>query len=274
MKLGFKLQLTAAVLALILFSCKKNNTITPPASPFSEIATLGANDTVGTYVIRKNNAPYKIPIGISNISNKDRTLQISYSSPTAVQGQQYNAPTSIVIPAGTSVDSLAITGIFDGFSTVTRVDVLTITISGGDVSTRGQKSNYILKLKKYWEAPTDIFQGIYTIQDYTGGAPDGGPYAVELSLVSANGPTLNMKVVGLWGFATPLNFTMNWIDLEHGTTVVPTQAWVPNLFGYGLSTVKTVGTGTFTVDPNKLTISYNPTVSAGSFGNYISELTK
>lgn len=267
----------SALILLGMVSCEKNNVVvgkdvTPP--PFVKIGTWNNNDTTGTYIIKPDNKPYKIPIGITNVSNVDRTINLSYSSPTAVKGQQYNAPESITIKAGEALDSLPITGIFNGYETVTRVDKLTITITGGDVPTHTSKVNYVLTMKKYWEAPTDVFKGIYTIQDYYNGEPDGGPYQVEISLLSANGPVLNMQVVGLWGFSTPLKFTMNWIDLEHGTTTVPQQAWVSNLFGYGQATTKTNGTGTFTVDPNKLTLGYENTVSAGSFGKYISELTK
>lgn len=258
-------------------SCKKNNfvvgkDITPP--PFVKIGTWAAGDTTGTYVIPENNKPYKIPIGITNVSNVDRTINLSYSSPTAVKGQQYNAPESITIKAGEALDSLEITGIFNGYGTVTRVDELTITISGGDVPKNPSKYNYVLTMKKYWEAPTNIFNGVYTIQDYSEGDPDGGPYQVEVSLVSANGPVLNMQVVGLWGSGVPLKFTMNWVDLNHGTTVVPQQKW-DEIGSYGVSTVKTVSPGgEFTVDPEMLSIKYNPTVAAGSFGDYTSVMTR
>lgn len=267
--------LLSALLVLGAVSCEKNNVVvgkdvTPP--PFVKISTWNAADTTGTYVIPANNKPFMIPIGVTNVSNVDRTINLSYSSPTAVMGEQYTAPTSITIKAGEALDSLPITGIYDGYASVTRVDKLTISITGGDVPLQATKTHYVLTMKKYWVAPTDVFTGIFNIQDYYGGEPDGGPYQAELNLVSANGPVLNMQIVGLWGSDVPLNFTMNWIDLQHGTTVVPTQKW-DEIGSYGVSTVKTVGTGTFTVDPKKLSISYNPTVAAGSFGNYISVLT-
>lgn len=277
MKKNIFYTLIAALIMLTQFSCTKNNAVynkevTPPG--FAKIGTWNNNDTLGTYVVTADNKPFKIPIGITNISNTDRTITFTYSSPTAVMGEQFTAPASIIIKAGQALDSLEITGIYDGFEVVTRVDVLTVTISGGDVPALSTKKNYVLTMKKYWVAPTDVFGGTYTIQDFYGGEPSGGPYTCEVSLVSANGPVLEMEVVGLWGYDTPLKFTLNWIDLAHGTTVVPQQTWAENLEGYGVSTVNTVETGTFTVDPEKISISYNPTVEAGSFGNYISELTK
>lgn len=260
-------------LSVTIFSCKKDNLITAP-SPFGEFATLNTADTVGTYTIRSTNAPFKIPIGISNVSNKDRTLQLTYLSSTAVQGQQYTAPSSIVIKAGQSVDSLEITGIYDGYSSITRVDKLTITISGGDVPTLGVKSNYILNLKKYWEADLNAFSGIYTIQDYDAGVADGDPYEVELAPISVNGPTSYVAITGLWGVDNPtVTVALDWSDLETGKSTIPKANWFVDP-DYGQATINPNGTGTFSTVTNKLTIGYEPTVSAGSFGKYTSVLIK
>ncbi|MCO6496173.1 MAG: hypothetical protein J5I50_00785 [Chitinophagaceae bacterium] len=275
--------LFAAFLAVSMVSCEKNNAVvgkdvTPP--PFVKVATWGAADTVGTYVIPEpdasgNSAPYIIPIGVTNVSNVDRTVTLSYSSATAVNGQQFRAPESIVIPAGEAVVNLEIVGLYNGYESVSRVDNLKITIAGGDIPTAVTKTHYLLTMKKYWSPPTDVFQGIYIgIDYYNGTEQDSDPYPVEVSMISANGPVMNMQVVGLWGFPDPLKFTMEWADLEHGTTTVPTQAWVSNLFGYGQSTTKTWGKGEFTVSPNAFTIGYENTVSAGSFGKYLSVFEK
>ncbi len=275
---NMKTQLNICLLFLTAFSvmissCKKDNVITAPAS-FGEFATLNTADTVGTYIIRSTNTPFKIPIGISNVADKDRTLQLSYSSPTAVQGQQYTAPSSIVIKAGQSVDSLEITGIYDGYSSITRVDQLTITISGGDVSALGLKSNYILNLKKYWEADLNAFSGTYIIQDYDAGVADGDPYEVELSPISVDGPTSYVAITGLWGVDDPsVKVTLNWKDLEGGKSTIPKANWFVDP-DYGQATINPNGTGTFSTVTKTLTIGYEPTVSAGSFGKYTSTLTK
>ncbi|MCW5914339.1 MAG: hypothetical protein KIT66_07005 [Chitinophagaceae bacterium] len=273
--------LLAAFLVVSMVSCEKNNVVvgkdvTP--APFVKIATWAAADTVGTYIIPEpvngKSAPYIIPIGVTNVSNVDRTINISYSSATAVNGQQFSAPTTLVVKAGEALVNLEITGIYDGYESVSRSDNLKVTITGGDVPANVTKTNYLLTIKKYWVAPTNVFQGIYTESDYYGGELDGDPYPVEVSLISANGPLLNMQVVGLWGMSTPLKFTMSWIDLEHGTTTVPTQAWVSDLFGYGQATTKQSGNGTFTVTPNQFSLGYEHTVSAGSFGKYVSVFEK
>ena len=175
-------------IALIAFaSCKKNNLvvgkdITSPA--FVKIGTWTAADSVGTYVVRSNNAPYKIPIGITNVSDKDRTINFTYSSPTAVEGVNYTAPKSLVIKAGEALDTLEVTGLFAGFNNdVTVSHKLKVSISGGDIPVNPSKFNYDITMKMYWDADVDAFSGTYIIQDFYGGEPDGDPYEVTLTPV-------------------------------------------------------------------------------------------
>lgn len=269
--------LIAVAMIFGLGACEKNNFVHGKEiipTPFVKIGTWKESDTSATYVIPADNKPFMIPIGITNVSDEDRTIQFTYTSATAQKGVQFDAPESITIKAGEALDSLPITGLYQGYSTVTRVDKLVITISGGDVPLSPNKTHYILFMKKYWVAPADAFSGIYTIQDYTGGDPDGGPYQVIVNPIAANGPITEVEIIGLWGFATPLKVTLNWVDLQHGSTVTPEQLWVSNLFGYGQSTARS-GEGEFTVSaPHQLSFGYTFTVAAGSFGGYVSVLTR
>jgi hypothetical protein len=273
----FYYTLFAAFGVICLASCKKNNLVvdkdvTPP--PYVKFGTWNNSDSSATYVIKSNNAPFKIPVGITNVSDKDRTINFTYSSATAVQGQQYTAPSSLVIKAGEALDSLEITGIFDGFNSITRIDKLVITISGGDVPVNQVKSNFILNMKKYWEADLNAFSGVYVIQDYTGGAPDGGPYEVTITPVSLNGPSSVVAIAGLWGFdEPPVKVTLNWDNLETGKTTVPKANWFVHPT-YGQSTINPAGTGSFSTATNTIIIGYAATVAAGSFGNYTSILIK
>jgi len=274
-KLFYTLFVGLALLSIA--SCKKNNlvvgkNITP--SPFVKIGTLNNTDTVGTYVIKSNNAPFKIPIGVTNVSNKDRTILLTYSSATAVQGQQYTAPASMVIKAGKALDSLEITGIFAGYTSITQIDKLVITISGGDVPVSSLKSNYILTMKKYWEADLNAFSGVYINQDYYGGAPDGAPYEVTITPISINGPTSYVGITGVWGYnQPPVNVTLAWSNLETGITTVPKANWFVHPT-YGQATINPAGTGTFSTTTNTMTIKYETTVAAGSFGKETSVMVK
>ena len=95
-------------IALLFFaSCKKNNVVLdqdvlPPA--FAKFNTIQPTDTMATYYIRSTNDVYKLPIGVTTVSDKDRTINFRYTS-TAIAGTQYNAPSSLIIRAGQALDS-------------------------------------------------------------------------------------------------------------------------------------------------------------------------
>ncbi len=266
-----------ALAIITLSSCEKNNLvigkdITPPA--FVKLGTWTAADSTGLYVVRSNNAPYKIPIGITNVSNQDRTINFTYSSPTAVEGVNYTAPKSLVIKAGEALDTLEVTGLFAGFNNdVTKVLNLKVTISGGDVPVSPKKFNYDLTMKMYWDADVNAYSGTYIIQDYDGGEPDGGPYEVELTPVSGNGPQTIVNIKGLWGSDVPVKVVLDWDDRTKGSTTIPKAPFYID-DDYGRITINPNGKGKFVVADNKMTIGYENTVSAGSFGKYTSELIK
>ncbi|MEO9210072.1 MAG: hypothetical protein ABI208_03190 [Ginsengibacter sp.] len=267
-------------MALIsLASCKKNNlvvgkTLTQPA--FVKIGTWVAGDTVGTYAVKSTNQPFKIPIGVTNVTNADRTVTLTYTSATAVQGVDYTAPATMVIKAGAALDSLPITGNFASFGgSVTKSHKIVVTISGGDIATNPTKTHYNLTMKMFWEADANAFSGVYNITDYYNGVPEGGPYTVVVTPVSGSGPTSVISIDNLWGSGVPAKVTLNWGDLNSGTTAVVKANWfVDGTYGQATINPATTAACVFTKSPKKLTIGWEATVAAGSFGKYISILTQ
>lgn len=267
------------VVALIsLASCKKNNlvvgkTLNQPA--FVKIGTWLAADTAGTYAVKPTNQPFMIPIGVTNVSNVDRTVTLTYTSATAVQGVDYTAPASFVIKAGKALDSLPVTGNFASFGgSVTKIHKIVVTISGGDIATNPTKTHYNLTMKMFWEADVNAFNGVYNISDYYNGVLESA-YTVVITPVSGNGPTSVISIDNLWGSGVPVKVTLNWTDLNSGATVVPLANWFVDPT-YGQSTINpnTTAACVFTKSPKKLTIGWECRVAAGSFGKYISILTQ
>ena len=154
----------AAVVVLGAYSCKKNNYVVDQdivAPDFVKFNVRATADTAAVYYVRNTNEPFKIPIGVTNVSSVDRTVQLSYTSNTAVAGQQYNAPTSITIPAGQTLDTLEITGLFSGYSSSTRIDTLFIKITGGDIPVNSYWKGYRLIMRKYCDVDFNSFAGDY-----------------------------------------------------------------------------------------------------------------
>lgn len=220
LKIPFLFLLIAAVV-----SCKKNNfaidkDIVPPS--FVKFNTLQPADSVGTYFIRSNNNVFKLPVGVTDVSDRDRTIQLTYSSTGAAQGQQYNAPATITIPAGKAVDTLTIQGIFAGYPSSSKVDTLKITV-GGDVPTSAYKGTYTLYMRKYCEVDITTFAGVYsnTRENYGGSAY--GPYETTVSNITPISATKGrLSVSNIWdtGFG-PIEFELDWSDpTNHKVTVI------------------------------------------------------
>lgn len=286
--------LFGAVALIALASCKKNNLVvgkTLDVPSFVKIGTWLTADTSGTYAVKPTNEPFKIPIGVTNVSNKDRTVTFTYSSATAVEGVDFTAPASIVLKAGQSLDSLPITGKYSSFGgSVTKSHVVKVTISGGDIAVNSNKFNYNLTMKMYFAPDPATFSGTYICQDYESGVPDGGPYLVQVNPSTASGPVTSVNIIGLFGVDNPpVKVTMTWNTLTSGTTLItPMTNWFEYSPAYEkvaieYSTVDAAGVadkGTFTSTPNKFSARYKPTLvlkSTGAkytFGNYTSVFTK
>jgi hypothetical protein len=153
--------------SLIMPGCKKPGLTTPN----QEVA--GFAKSSDSYLITDNpNSVYKIPVGITAIPNADRKVTFTVSSPSgAVSGQQYIlGSTTVTIPAGKTVDSIAIKGLFSGY-TGNRKDTLIFKITGGDVKPMVGSDKFTLYLQKVCPLNMSDFAGNFEVledwwQDY------------------------------------------------------------------------------------------------------------
>jgi hypothetical protein len=211
-----------------IISCKKNNLVVdqdvvPPS--FARFLRSTTTDTLTTYFIRDNNAPLKLPIGLTTVSDKPRTIQFTYTSRTAVQGAQYTAPTSLVIPAGKAVDTLTIAGIFAGYNS-TRVDTLDITIStAGEVPSTSYTYQYKHRviMRKLCDVNLNALLGDYKNTNELWGTSAYGPYTTKVLSVTPISATKGRIVVGnIFDYGwNPITFELDWTDpLNTKTTVI------------------------------------------------------
>ena len=247
----------AGISLLFIVSCKKNNLVldmdvTAPA--YAKFNTIAAADSIGTYYIKSSNTPFVLPIGITNVSKVDRNIQFTYSSTAAVVGTQFNAPTSLVIKAGTAVDQLTISGLFSGYPLSTRKDTVKITISGGDVPASSYKGVYRLILRKYCDVSLADLYGNY-------GAIDNGnygPYPMGVkagSATSTGATTGTLQVLNLWDYGIVTNTTVNldWTDPANFKVTIPDQVYVA---GDGVWIKNSASTGTFSSCDQTFTLNY------------------
>lgn len=267
--------LVVGISLLFLTSCKKNNLvidqgIVPPT--FAKFNTILAADTIGTYYIKSTNDPFKLPVGITNVSGIDRTIQFSYSSNTAVIGEQYNTPpASLVIPAGKAMDSLTISGLFAGYPLSTRIDTLKIQISGSEVPASPYKSTYRLIMRKYCDVILADFAGNYQAIDNG----NYGPYPMAIapgSFVSTGPTSGSMVIKNLWDYGVPTNVTVNldWTSPANFTITIPDQVFV----GGDDIWIKGTTAGTFSSCDQTFTFRYTLYVKTTGVNYYANQVTK
>ena len=267
---------------LLLTGCKKDAIVTPNQQ-LSLFASSG-----GSYFITDNaNSTFKIPVGITRIPDKDQKIEFTVTSPSgAVEGQQYKLSShTITIPAGKTVDSLSLNGIFSAYPTG-RVDTLIFTITGGDIPSMIGSNIYTLVLQKYCQVDLNALLGDYN-NSFDNQTPDMyGPYTATVVSATATGPTSAKLMIKHFGddgfgpfsgsdpsFATGIIVNIDWTDPANFFTTIPTQP-LGAYPGYGMITIAGVGKGFFSSCDNIITVSYKATVSAGSFGNFVTVLKR
>ena len=277
----FTLSAVVIISVLLLSSCKKDKIITPNTT-----ASLFAS-TDGSYFITSDpNTVYKIPLGITRVPDKSVSIQFTVSSPSgAVEGQQYTLATNtITIPAGQTVDSIALNGIFSAYPTG-RTDTLIFTITGGDVPALVGSEVFTLVLQKYCDVDLDALLGDYT-NTYDEDPDAYGPYTVTVVSATATGPTSAALVIKDFGdyyfgpfgpgdltYDTGVTVNIDWSDPANFFTTFPTQS-LGTIPPYGVSTSRAAATGTFSSCDNTISVSYTTSVAAGSFGTVVTVLSR
>jgi hypothetical protein len=249
-------------------------------SAYSEFATPLVSN-VKFFVKNDPNSQIRIPLGITTVATTDRKIIIKDSSRTAVNGTQYTlSTTTITIPAGKTVDSVTLNGIYAGYP-VGRVDTVYLKIVGGDVPLNAYNTTYSVILQGYCDVIKDDLVGNYTktIDTYGSGQSAQGAYTATISDWVSTGPTsatIKIKNLGAtsdYGFgdvdphapgflpddpaAIGLNATLDWSNPSSFKVTVPKQTYVLDSYGNGPSTV--TATGTFSSCAQTFTITFTVT---------------
>ena len=230
MNIQTKFRNAAVVLLLIVFGagCKKaNEVVIPPA------AAHFMNQTSGTYFITGPGVVYNLPIGVTTVSDKDRTVNFSVSSPTgAVQGTHYTID-PVIIPSGKAVDSLTIHGAYNLY-TSGRKDTLIIVIENGkDGIGAVFNDTFRLALRgSCFEGDVDLnlLLGDYTNTTEVFGTTFYGPYVTPTSIISVNpidATSGEITVSNIFDYGwNPITFLLDWSDPNNRTVTLVEQSGI------------------------------------------------
>ena len=251
------------ITAMFCYSCNKSTIDPSPAS----IATVKFTnkDSIPTYIISSTADSFKIPIEVSTIVNVDRVVRFTYSSSTALAGQHYLAPSSIIISAGKMKDSLVIKGLFSGFNCL-EVDTLNINIiASDDFNPNTTNSNFQIILKR---SPLDELLGVYThtTDIFPTDTLLTDPYITSVSTVNYITPTSGTLFISdIYDLWPPLNFILDWTDELHKTLTVLPQDGLP--YGNGetcdIRPFPSGNLGDFSICENLLTLKMQVRINSG-----------
>jgi hypothetical protein len=224
-----------------------------------------ANVSLDAYTVATASSVYKLKIGTTNISDQDRSVTISVSSPTgAVVGTQYTlSKTTVIIPAGKVLDSIEVKGILAQY-TNGRKDTLVFTITQSDAAISTYNSTLKLLVRGPCFDGDIIFSqmaGAYT-KTFENGSY--GPYTSTVAGLSTTtattgtGSITNIYDSGITGVAT-----FNWTTLGNFTVVLAAQQ-VGTLSGAPLF-LRTTAPGKFTYCTNAFTIPLELYTAAGTY---------
>jgi hypothetical protein len=218
----------ASLAMVVLFtSCKKNNySVDVDAIQTPERAQFVPNNGINRvdYYVTSAGAAYKIPVGITSVSTVDRTLNLTYSSRTAVAGQQYSAPASILIKAGQALDTLNFAGIFAGYPSG-RKDTVKIKFSG--IEGVSLRDSFELIMTKYCDVIPANLVGTYANTNEYGssGAFSYGPYSTKVKNMTSTGATsASLSFENLYDNGwNDITATMTWATPSTFTVTIPSQ---------------------------------------------------
>ena len=199
-----------ASVAMIFVACKKENfavDVDPlKPGPWVKFNVKALGDTAAIYYIKSSGETFNVPIGVTDVADVDRVVNLCYTSNKAAQGVQYNAPATVTIKAGETLDTLRISGLFSGYPLSSRIDTLFVKICGGDVPVSAYQNNMRLIMRKYCEVNLSALAG-----DYDNVIDNGnyGPYSMTMTPVSTTGTTGVITVDNLWDPGAPVTTTVN-----------------------------------------------------------------
>lgn len=257
-----------------LASCKKNNMVVDKDPLTPSFAKFNTATTTGTYYIKSTNEPYKLPIGFTSVSDKDRTVNVTITTTTgAAAGVQYTAPATFTMPAGKTVDTLLINGIFAGYPLTSRVDVITITLTDGDVPIAAYNKAFTLTMRKYCDVVLANLAGDYTLT-YENGTY--GPYTSTISnLVSTGATTATATLSNIYDSGISATIGLDWTNPADFKVTMAGQNTGFTSGGLPLFVrTNSTGTKTFSSCDNTFTIALQLYTSAGVYDSWVMTMAR
>ncbi|NER18680.1 hypothetical protein [Spongiivirga citrea] len=157
------------LIGLIICSCDKDSQVT--ADSQGDQFLLGFDATSFDLPVTVDGvSEISVPVGISNVSDTDRSFTISVDESSTASSAEYTIPSTFVVPAGENIGTFVVTGNFDAVpDAVTNTIVVNIDeVTGGVLNSRPSATISIFRF-----CPSDL-AGTYVAVS-SGTSTDGAP---------------------------------------------------------------------------------------------------
>lgn len=150
-----------------------------------------------------------VPVGVSTLSESDRTLTITVTDNTTASSSQYEVVSSVTIPAGSYTSSFTVKGFDADNLSTTGVNLELGIESSSDFVASPEK--YSVKIVKICPIDGSLFVGDYILTTNSGGIPAAGfapAMGDNLTVTLQQGTssterTFNVKFYPTFGFSNP-----------------------------------------------------------------------
>ncbi len=242
----------------------------------AQFAPVTNGTYVGNYFVKSTNDPYLIPVGFDGFSDADRTITFTVKSRTASAGTQYVAPSPVTVKAGQVLDTLRFKALFSGYPSG-RKDTVVIKMSG--YPTVNNIDSFTVVIQPYCDVILDNLVGLYNNTYDVEPTPVYGPYVSQVVLTNNyhQGTTDTIRINNFADYGGYILVRLDWTDpANFKATVLDGQNTLGlNYPPYGIVLTRSSGlVGTFSSCDQTFDIKYNLYVSAGSFGNFRTKLSR
>jgi hypothetical protein len=221
MRTHIKILTLSLLTGTVLTSCFKEQKFNPPAE-----ALFPRSATAQNYFVRNTpTSSFKLPIGVTNVSNSPRTVSVSIASnSTAVEGTHFNITNkTITIPAGKAVDTVDIRGLYANLPNTGSL-TLNLAVAGtNDISAAGFLSTQRVNIFRYCDVVLNNFVRAYNnTRDIEA---NFGPYTTSIvSATPLTTTTASIVVRNFYDFGfNDLTFTLNWTNDANFTVTLQPQ---------------------------------------------------
>ena len=165
--------------------------------------------TSGSFLIEKDSEAIEVEVGITSVSDQDRTFNISIDeASTAVEGKDFKlASKTVTIPAGKYIGTILIEPLYE---TMNQDETTTVVLAlDTELISPAYGNTTQLNFTYAFTVDMDYLCGTWSATDYTTSGETEGPWTITISKKSDN----EIYIENFWGGEETIIANVNFDDM-------------------------------------------------------------